>query len=53
VGGRCPDTVAITLRFSVGDGLLAVLMIAAGLVYGLGASLRARTKLTFIASLCW
>jgi hypothetical protein len=28
--------VAITLRFSVGDGLLAVLMIIAGLVYGLG-----------------
>jgi len=28
--------VAITMRFSVGDGLLAVLMIAAGLVYGLG-----------------
>jgi hypothetical protein len=28
--------VAITLRFSVGDGLLAVLMIVAGLVYGFG-----------------
>ncbi|HEY5438608.1 MAG TPA: MFS transporter [Acidimicrobiales bacterium] len=28
--------VAVTLRFSFGDGLLAVLMITAGLVYGLG-----------------
>ena len=28
--------VAITLRFSLGDGLLATLTIAAGLVYGLG-----------------
>jgi hypothetical protein len=34
VGAVIP--VAITLRFSVGDGLLAVLMIVAGLVYGLG-----------------
>jgi hypothetical protein len=28
--------VAIALRFSIGDGLLAVLMIAGGLLYGLG-----------------
>lgn len=28
--------VAVTLRFSVGDGLLAVLMIVAGFVYGFG-----------------
>jgi hypothetical protein len=34
VGAVIP--VAITMRFSVGDGLLAVLMIVAGLVYGLG-----------------
>ena len=34
VGAVIP--VAITLRFSLGDGLLAVLTIAAGLVYGLG-----------------
>ena len=34
VGAVIP--VAITLRFSVGDGLLSVLMIVAGLVYGLG-----------------
>lgn len=34
VGALIP--VAITLRFSLGDGLLAVLMISAGLVYGLG-----------------
>jgi hypothetical protein len=34
VGALIP--VAITLRFSVGDTLLSVLMIGAGLVYGLG-----------------
>jgi hypothetical protein len=34
VGAVIP--VAITLRFSVGDGVLAVLMVVAGLVYGLG-----------------
>ena len=34
VGAVIP--VAITLRFSVGDALLSALMIAAGLVYGLG-----------------
>jgi hypothetical protein len=34
VGALIP--VAITLRFSVGDTLLAVLMLSAGLVYGLG-----------------
>jgi hypothetical protein len=34
VGAVIP--VAITLRFSLGDGLLAVLTITAGLVYGLG-----------------
>lgn len=34
VGALIP--VAITLRFSVGDTLLAVLMLGAGLVYGLG-----------------
>jgi hypothetical protein len=34
VGALIP--VAITLRFSVGDGLLSVLMIVSGLVYGLG-----------------
>ena len=37
VGAVIP--VAITMRFSVGDGLLAVLMIVAGLVYGLGRRL--------------
>ncbi len=34
VGAVIP--VAVTLRFSVGDRLLAVLMVAAGVVYGLG-----------------
>ena len=34
IGALIP--VAITLRFAVGDGLLAVLTIAGGLVYGLG-----------------
>jgi hypothetical protein len=34
VGALIP--VAIALRFSVGDGLLAVLMLAGGLVYGVG-----------------
>ncbi len=34
VGALIP--VAITLRFSLGDGLLAVLMLSAGLIYGLG-----------------
>jgi len=34
IGALIP--VAITLRFSVGDGLLAVLTIAGGLVYGVG-----------------
>jgi hypothetical protein len=34
IGALIP--VAITLRFSVGDTLLAVLMLGAGLVYGLG-----------------
>jgi MFS family permease len=34
VGAVIP--VAITLRFSLGDGLLAVLTIAAGIVYGVG-----------------
>jgi hypothetical protein len=34
IGALIP--VAITLRFGVGDGLLAVLTIAGGLVYGLG-----------------
>jgi hypothetical protein len=29
-------TVEITLRFAVGDGLLAVLTLAAALVYGFG-----------------
>jgi hypothetical protein len=28
--------VAIALKFSVGDGLLAVLMVAGGLLYGIG-----------------
>jgi hypothetical protein len=34
IGALIP--VAITLRFSVGDGLLAVLTFAGGLIYGLG-----------------
>ena len=34
VGAVIP--VAITLRFSTGDALLAVLMLAGGLLYGIG-----------------